>query len=107
MEDQANRDLIQLKIDMEMKKNQKAMLYRLKYINKIYAVDGNKGIKLKELNAVEFYDDTNGVLEVVLQYCKEGNFCTKLFKVDPLLKYMHVSILIRNKAKLLLIKNVL
>ena len=35
MEDQANRDLIQLKIDMEMKKNQKAMLYRLKYINKM------------------------------------------------------------------------
>jgi len=56
----------------------------LKYINNIYSVDGNKGIKLKELNALEFYDDTNGVLEVVLQYCKEGNFCTKLFKVDPL-----------------------
>lgn len=55
-----------------------------KYINNIYSVDGNKGIKLKELNAVEFYDDTNGVLEVVLQYCKEGNFCTKLFKVNPL-----------------------
>ena len=35
MEDQANRDLIQLKIDMEMKKNQKAMLHRLKYINKM------------------------------------------------------------------------
>ena len=35
MEDQANRDLIQLKTDMEMKKNQKAMLYRSKYINKM------------------------------------------------------------------------
>ena len=32
MEDQANRDLIQLKIDMEIKNNQKAMLNRLKYI---------------------------------------------------------------------------
>ena len=33
MEDIANRDLIQLKIDMEMKKNQREMLSRLKYIN--------------------------------------------------------------------------
>lgn len=33
MEDQANRDLIKLKIEMEMKKNQKAMLHRLKYLN--------------------------------------------------------------------------
>ena len=35
MEDIANRDLIQLKIDMEMKKNQREMLSRLKYINKM------------------------------------------------------------------------
>ena len=31
----ANRDLIQLKIEKEMKNNQKNMLYRLKHINKM------------------------------------------------------------------------
>jgi len=35
MEDMANRDLIQLKIEKEMKNNQKNMLYRLKHINKM------------------------------------------------------------------------
>ena len=35
MEDVANRDLINLKINAEMKKTQKNMLHRLKYINKM------------------------------------------------------------------------
>ena len=58
----------------------------LKYIHFIYHVRGDKSEKLKKLNVVEFYDDSDRVLKEIYNFCKSqsNQFCNKIFKVDPI-----------------------